>query len=494
MGVKDSPRTRPRRTGSAPPGSTGRRTPGRGGGPRPTSSSPPARSAPGCASMGVGFFPVVGWAERGGYTATGPRQLGSALPHHVGHRARRRSSRSCAGSRAASSAGLVTLRFRHRVDELIVEGGAVSGVRGAVLAPDARRTRRGEQPGGRRRLRDPRAGATIVASGGIGGNHDLVREQWPTRLGTAARAHAHRRARPRRRPDARHHRAGRRAARSTATGCGTTSRASRTTTPVWARHGIRILPGPSSVWLDATGKRLPVPLFPGFDTLGTLEHILADRPRPQLVRAHPEDHREGVRPLRQRAEPRPDRQGHASCCCSGVRKGAPGPVEAFKEKGADFVVADTLDELIAGMQRLSPDVDARRRSACGRDRGPRPRARQRLREGCPDRRAAPARALSRRQADPGGEAAPHPRPEGRSAHRGQAAHPHPQEPRRHRDRPGRPGARRRRASRFPGCTRRARPADSAAAAMHGYRSLEGTFLGGCLFSGRVAGRAIAAQV
>jgi hypothetical protein len=27
--------------------------------------------------------------------------------------------------------------------------------------------------------------------------------------------------------------------------------------------------------------------------------------------------------------------------------------------------------------------------------------------------------------------------------------------------------------------------------MHGYRSLEGTFLGGCLFSGRTAGRAAA---
>ena len=44
--------------------------------------------------------------------------------------------------------------------------------------------------------------------------------------------------------------------------------------PIWAKHGIRILPGPSSLWLDARGKRLPVPLFPGFDTLGTLEHIM----------------------------------------------------------------------------------------------------------------------------------------------------------------------------------------------------------------------------
>src|SRR5205823_13148633 len=30
--------------------------------------------------------------------------------------------------------------------------------------------------------------------------------------------------------------------------------------------------------------------------------------------------------------------------------------------------------------------------------------------------------------------------------------------------------------------------------VHGYRSLEGTFLGGCLFSGRVAGRAVATRL
>ena len=44
--------------------------------------------------------------------------------------------------------------------------------------------------------------------------------------------------------------------------------------PIWTRHGIRILPGPSSLWLDARGRRLPPPLFPGFDTLGTLAHIM----------------------------------------------------------------------------------------------------------------------------------------------------------------------------------------------------------------------------
>jgi uncharacterized protein len=43
--------------------------------------------------------------------------------------------------------------------------------------------------------------------------------------------------------------------------------------PIWARHGIRILPGPSSLWLDARGQRFPAPNFPGFDTLGTLGAI-----------------------------------------------------------------------------------------------------------------------------------------------------------------------------------------------------------------------------
>ena len=45
--------------------------------------------------------------------------------------------------------------------------------------------------------------------------------------------------------------------------------------PIWDNHGIRILPGPSSLWLDAAGNRLPAPYFPGFDTLGTLRHLRA---------------------------------------------------------------------------------------------------------------------------------------------------------------------------------------------------------------------------
>ena len=114
----------------------------------------------------------------------------------------------------------------------------------------------------------------IVTSGGIGANHELVRKNWPARLGEAPEnmicgvpdhvdgrmlaISAGGRARSIINPDRMWHYV----------------EGIRNWDPIWSRHGIRILPGPSPLWLDATGKRLPVPLFPGFDTLGTLEHIM----------------------------------------------------------------------------------------------------------------------------------------------------------------------------------------------------------------------------
>jgi predicted oxidoreductase len=223
-------------------------------------------------ARGVRFFPVVGWAERGGYTALGH---GNSVPRfHIAWGTgpgildpfiRR--------VRAGVDAGLVTLAFRHRVDELLVESGAVVGARGAVLAADTatRGTASNRDISGEFELR---AGAVIVTSGGIGGNHELVRAQWPARLGTPPEkllsgvpAHVD----------------GRMLAITERAGARLINgdrmwhyvEGIENYAPVWARHGIRILPGPSSLWLDATGRRLPVPLFPGFDTLGTLEHILS---------------------------------------------------------------------------------------------------------------------------------------------------------------------------------------------------------------------------
>ena len=219
---------------------------------------------------GVGFFPVVGWAERGGYGATGH---GNSVPrfHITWGTGPGVVAPFARAVQEGVDRGLVTLKFRHRVDGLIVQNGEVVGARGAVLAPDsaARGARSNRTVVGDF---EQYAGATIVTSGGIGGNHEMVRAQWPQRLGTPPKhmlsgvpAHV----------DGRMLGISEEAGANLVNGDRMWHYVEGITNydPVWAQHGIRILPGPSSLWLDASGRRLPVPLFPGFDTLGTLAHV-----------------------------------------------------------------------------------------------------------------------------------------------------------------------------------------------------------------------------
>ena len=438
------------------------------------------------AGLGVKFFPVVGWAERGGYTANGH---GNSVPrfHIVWGTGPAILEPFIARVRAGVSAGLVSLAFRHQVDELVVEDGSVVGVRGSVLAPDS--AERGE--GSNREFVtdfEYRATAVIVASGGIGGNHDLVREQWPKRMGTPPTSML---------SGVPAHVDGRMLGISERAGARLVNgdrmwhyvEGIRNYAPVWARHGIRILPGPSSIWLDATGKRLPIPLFPGFDTLGTLEHILTT------------GHEYSWFVLTQKiiekefalsgSEQNPDLTGKdLKLLLQRVRKGAPAPVEAFKEKGADFVVADTLNELLAGMQRLSPDItidaaqvrleieyrDRQIDNAFSKDA--QVNALRQARRYLGDkliRVAGPHRVL-----DP--TAGPLIAVKLHILTRkslggiqtnldGQAL-----------DASG---------SAIPGLYAVGEASGFGGGGMHGYRSLEGTFLGGCLFTGRTAGRAIA---
>jgi predicted oxidoreductase len=299
--------------------------------------------------MGVRFFPVVGWAERGGGLATGP---GNSVPRF--HIAWGTGPALVAPFerrvRDAVARGRVALRFRHRVDELIREDGAVTGVRGTVLEPST-------APRGRAGPRtavgdfELRAQAVVVSSGGIGGDHDLVRAAWPKRLG----------------PPPRHmlsgvpeHVDGRMLAITEAAGGAVINRdrmwhyveGVRNWDPVWADHGVRILPGPSSLWLDALGRRLPVPLFPGFDTLGTLAHL----------RATGHDHSWFVLTRRiaekefalSGSEQNPDLTGRSVRKVLGrALPGTTGPVGTFLRRGADFVVAAELRRLVAGMNALT---------------------------------------------------------------------------------------------------------------------------------------------
>ena len=302
-------------------------------------------------AMGHRLFPVVGWAERGDGRADGH---GNSVPRFhitwgtgpgiVAPFERR--------VRAAVADGRVELRFRHRVDGLVTSGGVVTGVRGAVLEPSA--VDRG-RPSSRVEVGDfviP-AQAVVVTSGGIGGDHDLVRKAWPKRLGgpphtMVAGVPAH---------------VDGRMQAITAQAGGRIINPDRmwhyvegisNWDPVWENHGIRILPGPSSLWLDATGRRLPAPYYPGFDTLGTLRHL----------RGTGHDYSWFV--LTQKiiekefalsgSEQNPDlTDKDIRLLLNRVRSGAPGPVEAFKQHGADFVVADTLAELVDGMNALTGD-------------------------------------------------------------------------------------------------------------------------------------------
>jgi len=221
--------------------------------------------------LGMRWFPVVGWAERGGAMAHGH---GNSVPRfHVtwgtGPGALEPFVRRIL---AAEADGRIDLRFRHRVTRLLGDEAAVTGVAGETLAEDAaargqvtNRTVTGEF--------EIAAASVIVASGGIGGNEALVRRNWPVeRLGATPKSMV---------CGVPAHVDGQMLGHAEAVGARVINadrmwhytEGIRNWDPIWPNHGIRILPGPSSMWFDANGNRLPPPFLPGFDSLGTLAHL-----------------------------------------------------------------------------------------------------------------------------------------------------------------------------------------------------------------------------
>lgn len=321
-------------------------------------------------AMGLSWFPVVGWAERGGAYAdghgnsvprfhitwgTGPGTIAPFVRRVMEH----------------SAAGRIALKFRHRVGRIVMQNGAAQGVAGEVLAPDAaargRKTNR--EVVGEFELRAP---SVIVTSGGIGGNFELVRQAWPReRLGEPPKTMI---------SGVPAHVDGRMIAISEAAG-GHVINGDRmwhytegvqNWDPIWPAHGIRILPGPSSLWFDATGRRLPPPCLPGFDTLSTLKEIMATGyDYSWFVLSQKVIEKEfALSGSEQNPDLTSGKWGEVirSRLLSGG--GAPAPVEAFKRHGVDFVVADTLEELVAGMNKLGEvalDVDALRAQVEARD-------------------------------------------------------------------------------------------------------------------------------
>jgi uncharacterized protein len=441
-------------------------------------------------SHGIQLTPVVGWAERGNLRADGH---GNSVPrfHVAWGTGTGVVGPFIASAHRAAEKGLLTFYHRHRVDEI-----AGTSVRGTVLKPDdaARGVASGREAAGEFELTGQ---VVIVASGGIGGNHDLVRRYWPQRLGTPPGHMV---------TGVPEYVDGRMLDIAAAAGARLVNRdrmwhyteGLHNWDPIWPGHGIRILPGPSSLWLDALGRRLPDPCLPGYDTIATLTHL---RTTPDIVGY---DHSWFV--LNQRivekefalsgSEQNPDITGgdKRAVLKERLSKGAPAPVQSFLNKGTDFLVAASVEDLVAKMNRLTggnPKLDAAavRHQIEARDRQTvNPYSKDSQVQGIRNSRRFIGDRLSR-------TVAPH--------------------------RLLDPAAGPLIAVRLSVLTRKTlggiqtdldsrvlgadgAPVDGLFAAgeaagfggggVHGYNALEGTFLGGCLFSGRAAGRAAARQL
>jgi len=311
---------------------------------------------------GITFLPTVGWAERGDLRASGH---GNSVPrfHVAWGTGTGVVAPFTASAQRAAAQGLLTFHHRHQVDELLIADGVATGVRGTVLAPDdsARGVSSNRVKVGEFELT---AQAVIVTSGGIGGNHDIIRRYWPQRMGSAPAnmitgvpAHVD----------------GRMLDISARAGVRLVNRdrmwhyteGVQNWSPIWPGHGIRILPGPSSMWFDALGRRLPNPYLPGYDTLGTLRHLrttedLAGFDHSWFILTQKIIEKEFAL---SGSEQNPDitsKNRKAFLSERLLSRGAPAPVEAFKQHGADFVVAGTLEELVAKMNALTdePLLDA----------------------------------------------------------------------------------------------------------------------------------------
>ncbi|MGV6943764.1 FAD-binding dehydrogenase [Sphingobacterium kyonggiense] len=300
--------------------------------------------------LGLKFFPIVGWAERGAGLAfghgnsvprfhitwgTGPGVIKPFVDHAL----------------EMEIQGLLEFKFRHQVTDIKIEGNQVKSISGNILAEDHKE--RGMASN--REVVDHflfEADHLVIATGGIGANLEMVKKQWPDRLGNppnnmvcgvpayvdgkmlqiAENAGVHIINKDR----MWHYTEG-----------------LRNWNPIWPNHGIRILPGPSSIWLDALGNRLPAPLYPGFDTLATLKHIQQTGHSYSWFISTQSIIKKEFALSGSEQNPDLTNKDYSLLLKRLFGKEATGPVEDFKKHGVDFITSNSLTELVDKMNKLS---------------------------------------------------------------------------------------------------------------------------------------------
>lgn len=301
-------------------------------------------------SMGIKLTPMLGWAERGGSLANGhgnsvPRfhitwGTGPGLINPFVHYVLKKEKE-----------GKFRFLTRHQVTNIDIHNNQIKGISGNILEPSD--VNRGEPSS--RKIIDTftyDVDNLVISTGGIGANQDMIKKNWPKRLGTPPNYMIQGV------PDSTD---GKMIELSESLGVNIVNKdrmwhyteGIHNHSPIWTKHGIRIIPGPSSIWLDAKGNRMSAPDFPGFDTLHSLETITKtgydyswfvlseDMIKKEFALSgseqNPDITNKDVRLLIKER----------------LKSNVTGPVKAFLEKGDDFVTADNLESLVAKMNQLT---------------------------------------------------------------------------------------------------------------------------------------------
>ncbi|MBG9211568.1 MULTISPECIES: FAD-binding dehydrogenase [Mammaliicoccus] len=301
-------------------------------------------------SMGIKLTPMLGWAERGGSLANGH---GNSVPRfHITW---------------GTGPGLINpfvdyvlkkekegkFRFltRHQVTNIDIHNNQIKGISGNILEPSD--VNRGEPSS--RKIIDTftyDVDNLVISTGGIGANQDMIKKNWPKRLGTPPNYMIQGV------PDSTD---GKMIELSESLGVNIVNKdrmwhyteGIHNHSSIWTKHGIRIIPGPSSIWLDAKGNRMSAPDFPGFDTLHSLETITkTGYDYSWFVLSEDMIKKEFAL---SGSEQNPDitNKDVKLLIKERLKSNVTGPVKAFLEKGDDFVTADNLESLVAKMNQLT---------------------------------------------------------------------------------------------------------------------------------------------
>jgi uncharacterized protein len=207
---------------------------------------------------GIGFLPVMNWVERG-FDVTGNTRPRFHMVWGTGQELTDVLARHMQNSTGSDK---LSVRFDARVEELVFTNGRVTGCRG------------GDETNGT--PFEYSAEAVVVAAGGLNGSDSIIRENWHADWGSTPPEKilcgAHKFA------DGLLHAATEAVGGSVINKQNNWNYAAGIThpRPRKPRHGLSLVPCKTALWMDATGRRIgPRPLIAGFDTREVIKRICA---------------------------------------------------------------------------------------------------------------------------------------------------------------------------------------------------------------------------